>query len=120
MGLKFFRNHTDNLAVTPSSKEFLLMKTDSRDLGSIRKKHNEDLIRRLRAGEPLQRFDSRASWFPPRPIIEKDDKAIAKLYSTGATKKDATTLASVPNDAQETAGTTLSLKRRSRRQDSHT
>jgi hypothetical protein len=46
----------------------------------IRKKHNMDLIRRMRDGDPLKSFDSRASWFPPRPVIEKDEKAVAKLY----------------------------------------
>lgn len=46
-----------------------------------RKKHNEQLIRRMKSGEPLWSYDSKASWFPPRPIIEKDPEAIKRLYS---------------------------------------
>jgi len=49
----------------------------------IRKKHNEQLIRRMKAGEPLWSYDSKASWFPPRPIIEKDQDAIKRLYKDG-------------------------------------
>ena len=45
-----------------------------------RREHNRDLIRRMRNGEPLTSFDSQSSWFPPRPTIEKDNDAIAKLY----------------------------------------
>lgn len=46
----------------------------------IRKARNEQLIRRMKAGEPLWSYDSKASWFPPRPIIEKDPEAIKRLY----------------------------------------
>lgn len=46
-----------------------------------RKRHNEQLIRRMKAGEPLWSYDSKASWFPPRPMIEKDPEAIKRLYS---------------------------------------
>ena len=46
----------------------------------LRKKHNEQLIRRMKSGEPLWSYDSKASWFPPRPMIEKDPEAIQKLY----------------------------------------
>ena len=45
-----------------------------------RKKHNEQLIRRMKAGEQLWSYDSKASWFPPRPMIEKDPEAIRRLY----------------------------------------
>jgi hypothetical protein len=48
-----------------------------------RKKHNEQLIRRMKSGEPLWSYDSKASWFPPRPIIEKDPEAIKRLYQDG-------------------------------------
>jgi hypothetical protein len=50
----------------------------------IRKKHNEQLIRRMKSGEPLWSYDSKASWFPPRPIIEKDPEAIKRLYKEGS------------------------------------
>jgi hypothetical protein len=46
-----------------------------------RKEMNEDIIRRLKAGEALQ---DRASltWFPPRPLIEKDKDEIKNLYGS--------------------------------------
>lgn len=46
----------------------------------LRRQHNQELIRRMRNGESLTAFDSKASWYPPRPIIEKDKVAIEKLY----------------------------------------
>jgi hypothetical protein len=45
-----------------------------------RKAHNEQLVRRMKSGEALWAYDSKASWFPPRPIIEKDRDAIKRLY----------------------------------------
>ena len=51
----------------------------------FRKFRNEQLIRRMKAGEPLWSYDSKASWFPPRPIIEKDASAIKRLYETTTT-----------------------------------
>jgi hypothetical protein len=34
----------------------------------------------MKSGESLWTYDSKASWFPPRPIIEKDQDAINRLY----------------------------------------
>ena len=45
-----------------------------------REKHNQDLLERMKSGENLQRYSSQASWFPPRPIIKKDNGAIEMLY----------------------------------------
>ncbi|MEZ4743758.1 MAG: hypothetical protein R3B45_15155 [Bdellovibrionota bacterium] len=53
----------------------------------LRKKHNLELIRRMREGDPLKSFDSQASWYPPRPIIAKDEKALAELYGFKAKKR---------------------------------
>ncbi len=47
---------------------------------TFRKRHNEDIVRRMRVGEPLTRYDSHDSWFPVRPVIKKDPKAIRQLY----------------------------------------
>ena len=47
---------------------------------NLRKQHNSDLIRRMRNGESLNAIDSKASWFPPRPVIEKDRSEMARLY----------------------------------------
>ena len=46
----------------------------------LRNKRNQDLIRRMNEGEVLCSFDSKDSWFPPRPIIKKDKKALKRLY----------------------------------------
>jgi hypothetical protein len=46
-----------------------------------RREHNQDLLRRMRSGESLRTVDSRSSWFPPRPIIQKDQEAISRLYN---------------------------------------
>lgn len=48
-----------------------------------RKDHNQEILKRMAAGEPLWAFDSKASWFPPRPVIQKDPKAIGQLYGGG-------------------------------------
>jgi hypothetical protein len=37
-------------------------------------------MRRMRGGESLNAYDSKASWFPPRPIIKKDDKEVSRVY----------------------------------------
>lgn len=54
------------------------------EIARLRREHNQDLIRRMRNGESLTSFDSQASWYPPRPTITKDPKAIAKLYGKKA------------------------------------
>jgi len=48
-----------------------------------RKKINDDILRRFKAGEQLQDPAS-LTWFPPRPIIEKDSKLVKKLYGENA------------------------------------
>ena len=60
--------------------------TDSK--ASLRDRHNESLIRRMRDGEQLTSFDSQSSWFPPRQVLEKDSKEIARLYGTTGKKID--------------------------------
>lgn len=50
----------------------------------IRKQHNLDLMRRMRGGESLNAYDSKASWYPPRPVIKKDDKEISRVYDSKA------------------------------------
>jgi len=41
-----------------------------------RDKENRDLVRRLKAGEPLNRYKPEDTWFPPRPNIKKDKKVL--------------------------------------------
>ncbi len=50
-----------------------------------RKQHNSDLLRRMRNGDPLNVVDSRASWYPPRPIIKKDSDEMARVYQAALT-----------------------------------
>lgn len=57
-----------------------MRKVGLKQIRHIRKKHNVDLIKRMHEGDSLRSFDSQSSWFPQRPIIKKDLKAIAKLY----------------------------------------
>ena len=57
-----------------------MRKVGLKQIKQIRKKHNGDLIKRMHEGDSLKSFDSQSSWFPQRPIIKKDLKAIAKLY----------------------------------------
>ncbi len=45
-----------------------------------RKKHNEDLINRMKQGESLQSQSASDSWFPPRPVIKKNSAALKELY----------------------------------------
>ena len=51
---------------------------------NLRDDRNSDVLRRMRSGEQLTSFDSQSSWYPPRPIIEKDQGAIRKLYGRAA------------------------------------
>jgi hypothetical protein len=58
------------------------MSESTRDSSNLRKAHNAELIRRMMKGESLTSFDSQSSWYPPRPVIEKDPSEIARLYET--------------------------------------
>lgn len=49
-------------------------------LGKTRTKRNRDLVKRMRSGEPLGSFNTEDSWFPSRPVLQKDKKVIDKLY----------------------------------------
>lgn len=49
-----------------------------------RKNRNQEILQKMKDGDPLTNFDSMSSWFPPRPTIEKDKKVMEQLYS----KKD--------------------------------
>ena len=56
------------------------MKKENKSLVQ-RNKHNKDLIDRMRQGDSLQSQTASDSWFPPRPIIKKNDSAMRTLYS---------------------------------------
>jgi hypothetical protein len=75
-----------NLPVSSFQGDYSMNQSTLKKLRDLRNQHNQDLIRRMRSGEPLTSFDSKSSWYPPRPTIEKDPKAIEKLYS-GKEKK---------------------------------
>ncbi len=45
-----------------------------------RESHNREIIERMKSGDTLQRYSTQSSWFPPRPVIKKDLKAIETLY----------------------------------------
>jgi len=43
--------------------------------------HNQGVLERFLKGETLSLVPPSATWFPPRPIIEKDKEAIKELYN---------------------------------------
>lgn len=45
-----------------------------------RAKENEEIIQRMRNGETHSLIPPAATWFPPRPLIQKDKESIKKLY----------------------------------------
>ena len=47
----------------------------------MRKAENDSIIERFKRGEGLSRISSSATWFPPRPIIKKDPKALEFVFS---------------------------------------
>ena len=53
---------------------------------NLRRERNAELLRRMKGGESLSSFNSFASWYPPRPIIEKNGDAIARLYGDNVSK----------------------------------
>jgi hypothetical protein len=61
-----------------------MTKKTRRDAKNLRSAHNSDLVRRMRNGENLTSFDSHSSWFPPRPVIEKDKSDLVRLFSDKA------------------------------------
>lgn len=64
---------------------FIMKKLGHEKSSDLRKDRNFDLIRRMQSGEPISSFNSQSSWYPPRPVIEKDGGAIAKLYGDKVT-----------------------------------
>lgn len=50
-----------------------------KDDAKARAHRNRDLVQRVRNGESINLVDASATWFPPRPIIKKDARAIMQL-----------------------------------------
>lgn len=46
-----------------------------------RKKENKYLIEKMMRGESFNTVSTASTWFPPRPIIEKDKEAMGRLYN---------------------------------------
>lgn len=52
----------------------------------LRDQRNQDILKRMNEGDPLTSYDGSSSWFPPRPIIEKNTQEMARVYdSAGST-----------------------------------
>lgn len=47
-----------------------------------RMKRNDEILEKFFKGESLAKVPPQATWFPPRPIIKKDHKEMARLYGT--------------------------------------
>jgi hypothetical protein len=65
------------------------MKQSKRSNNDLRRQHNADLLRRMRSGDSLTTFDSKSSWFPPRPVIKKDVNEMARVYDAPAAEAQA-------------------------------
>jgi len=65
-----------------------------------RKKMNEDIIKRLKAGDPLQDTSDK-TWFPPRPVIQKDQDQVKKLYGNDIKIVGVNKLEVVKDDSKE-------------------
>lgn len=51
------------------------------DLEKQRLERNADLVRRMKLGESLALIPTDQTFFPPRPSLKKDLKAINRLYT---------------------------------------
>lgn len=76
-------NNTEGPAVKPA-EDLVAINTKKKE--DIRKKHNSDILNKMKGGDPLTSFNSMDSWFPPRPKIEKDKELMGKLYSDSPKK----------------------------------
>ena len=52
----------------------------TKDEDEKRKERNRSLINRMKSGEDLSLYKSSDTWFPPRPVIQKNRDAIRRLY----------------------------------------
>ena len=53
---------------------------ENEDQKQQRLKRNKEIVERLKKGESTQLIPTHMTWFPPRPIIKKDEKVIKQLY----------------------------------------
>lgn len=44
------------------------------------KESNDEVLRKMKSGESLARVPQSATWFPPRPKIVKDFKALKEIF----------------------------------------
>lgn len=70
---------------------------------SLRKSRNQEILWRMENGESLTSFNSYSSWFPPRPVLEKDPNAVMQLYGTKPDERleKAAKLTSQNNDSDQ-------------------
>lgn len=96
MGKDIKNNKNEGPAVKPADD---LVAINTKKKEDIRKKHNSDILNKMKGGDPLTSFNSMDSWFPPRPKIEKDKELMGKLYSDSP--KKSSTIPSKPAKAPE-------------------
>lgn len=53
-----------------------------------RDEHNKQILERYKAGETLSQFSSTLSFFPPRPVIKKDEDLVKKVFNIVDTSKE--------------------------------
>ena len=66
-----------------------------------RRERNSELVRRMRDGDSLTSFSNASSWFPPRPIIQKDSAEIAKLYDEKVEDLDVNKISSSHSEQEQ-------------------
>ena len=65
-----------------------------------RKEMNANILKRLKAGDALQE-PANLTWFPPRPVIQKNKDAVKALYGDDAKIIGDTNLKIVDKDKGE-------------------
>ncbi|MDB2447176.1 hypothetical protein N9W79_01035 [bacterium] len=63
---------------------------NARKKEDLRKLHNKEIIQKMKDGDSLTSFDSMASWFPPRPTIEKNKEVMNELYAKDKPRSSST------------------------------
>ena len=78
------------------------MKSSKSKIKNLRRERNAEVLRKLKNGDYLSSFNSYASWYPPRPIIEKSQEDINKLYGLDKNDKKVSEIEDVsePTDLQ--------------------
>lgn len=82
----------------------------SKKISELRKMRNKDILMRMDEGDNLSSYKSYASWFPPRPVLEKDARAIARLYGQNVDTRLGNAYRKASGPEKEGSGTQASVR----------